>query len=101
MSGQTDARKALASGPDEDVPLQPFRLLYPMGSRKWNCRTEPNKRAALLGAFNDGQTILARAKERHGASWLEVTLPDGTIGWCKQHDESHMIQHHNTRTGYG
>ncbi|KXZ54525.1 hypothetical protein GPECTOR_4g590 [Gonium pectorale] len=36
-----------------------------------------------------------------GASWLAVTLPDGSIGWCKQYDEAHMVQHHNTRTGYG
>ncbi|PNW83070.1 hypothetical protein CHLRE_06g305550v5 [Chlamydomonas reinhardtii] len=36
-----------------------------------------------------------------GASWLAVTLPDGRIGWCKQYDEAHMVQHHNTKTGFG
>ncbi len=97
----SEARTAPASGADDGAPLQPFRLLYPIGAERCTCRTEPKKRAALLGLFNDGQTILARAKERHGASWLEVTLPDGTIGWCRQHNESHMIRHRNTRTRYG
>eukprot|EP00198_Chlamydomonas_reinhardtii_P001905 XP_001691241.1 predicted protein [Chlamydomonas reinhardtii] len=81
--------------------LQPFRLLYPVGSRKWNCRAVPNKRGDLLGAYHDGQTILAVPVMHAGASWLAVTLPDGRIGWCKQYDEAHMVQHHNTKTGFG
>ncbi|GLC33487.1 hypothetical protein PLESTB_000080200 [Pleodorina starrii] len=87
--------------PSTSGRLLPFRLLYPVGSRKWNCRAAPNKRADLLGAYHDGQTILAQPVTHAGASWLAVQLPDGRIGWCKQYDEAHMVQHHNTRTGYG
>lgn len=142
----------------------------------------PNKRGDLLGAYHDGQTILAVPVMHAGASWLAVTLPDGRIGesarsspwacfdphsgsgtpvlgggpvracpiciirctrphahsrallaragvrydhrgltgttttagprvcacvgelhagWCKQYDEAHMVQHHNTKTGFG
>jgi hypothetical protein len=92
---------ANADNPSTSGRLLPFRLLYPVGSRKWNCRAAPNKRADLLGAYHDGQTILAQPIVHAGASWLAVLLPDGKIGWCKQYDEAHMVQHHNTRTGYG
>ncbi|KAG2482015.1 hypothetical protein HYH03_019039 [Edaphochlamys debaryana] len=89
------------TGPSGRPPELPFRLLYPVGSRKWNVRSGPNKRADLMGAFHSGQTILATPILHQGASWLAVQLPDGRIGFCKQYDEAHMVQHHNTRTGYG
>ncbi|GFR52792.1 hypothetical protein Agub_g15412 [Astrephomene gubernaculifera] len=85
----------------QQPPLLPYRLLYPVGSRKWNCRAAPHKRAALLGAYSDGQTVLAQPVHQGGACWLAVRLGCGQVGYCKQHDEVHMLQHHNTRTGYG
>ncbi|GIL83114.1 hypothetical protein Vretimale_11398 [Volvox reticuliferus] len=81
--------------------LEAYRLLYPVGSRKWNCRAAPNKRSELLGAYHDTQTILARQVFYDGSPWLAIPLPDGRVGWCKQYDEAHMVQHHQTRTGYG
>lgn len=83
----------------DDVPREkPFRLLYPVGSRKWNCRASPHKRADLLGAYVDGTTVLAK---KHPNGWLELRLPSGEVGWCKQFDAVHMMQHHRSRMGMG
>ena len=92
-----DARQGQLQ-PQEADQLKAFRLLYPVGSRKWNCRAAAHKRATLLGAYTDNTTVLAW---RRPNGWLELQLPSGETGWCKQFDEAHMVAHHNVRTGYG